>query len=112
MQPPDSASNEFVIGRTSLSHPIDLTYGAGAVGNVALGDMESWSAGAFCDRPSVPGTNLGTYSRLGLGYFHWGTGSPYHNQATDGLRHLAACGIEYFVGDHLAIYPKPAGSCR
>ncbi len=99
-----SANTEFVIGRTSLSDPIDLTFGAGAAGNVAFGDPVSWSAGAFATARLFLVRNLGTYSRLGLGYFHWGTGSAYLDQFTSGVRLMAAGGLEYFIGDQFAIY--------
>ena len=99
-----SVNTEFVIGRASLSHPIDLTFGAGAAGNVAFGDPVSWSAGGFATARLFLLRNLGTYSRLGLGYFHWGTGSTYFDQFTSGLRLLAAGGIDYFISHQFAVY--------
>ena len=95
-----SVTSEFVIARTVLWDPVELTFGAGAGGHAIFTNPLWWSAAGFAGVHVFGAQNFATYSRLGLGYFRWGEASV----SLQGVTFFGAGGVEYFVSDHLAVY--------
>ena len=97
---------EYVIGRTALSHPIELTYGAGAGASAIFGNPFAWSLGPFAAGHFFLGHNFSLYSRLGVSYFRWGANVSGIGQLAllDGIGFWGAGGVEYFLSDQFAIY--------
>ena len=98
-----SVTSEFVIGRTPLWHPIELTFGAGAGASAMFADPLWWSAVGFASAHLFWARSFATYSRLGLGYFQWAGGSLGLSRIR-GIAFWGAGGAEYFVSNHVAIY--------
>lgn len=96
---------EFIFIDIDVGSPLELAFGAGAVGNVFWsGGQTLWSAGAFGSAHLFPGHNFGIFLQLGAAYAFSRIQIAGVSASAGGIGFVGAAGLELFLSDSFAIY--------